>query len=154
MKKGRHEKILELIGEREVGTQEELLELLRDEGFDVTQATVSRDIKELRLIKALSKNGEYIYSTGKGDDTVNLSSKFYDLFADSVIKMDYVFNQIVIKCYSGLANAVCASMDQMNFDNLVGTIAGDDTILVVMRTEQSATELFYKLRDRMKYSAQ
>lgn len=149
MKKSRHTKILELIAGREIGTQEELLALLRGQGFDVTQATVSRDIKELRLVKNLSKSGEYIYSTGRGDESANLSAKFYVLFSDSVVKMDYVFNQIVIKCYSGLANAVCASMDLMNFENVVGTIAGDDTILIIMRSEQSATELFNQLKQRL-----
>lgn len=149
MKYSRHEKILELIREKDVGTQEELLELLKKSGFDVTQATVSRDIKELRLIKTLSGSGEYIYSTGKTETVSNLSNKFDTLFSESVIKLDHVFNQIVIKCYTGLANAVCASMDAINYEDIVGTLAGDDTILIIMRSEESANAFYNQLLKKL-----
>lgn len=149
MKQSRHEKILELIARHEVGTQEELLRLLRQDGFDVTQATVSRDIKELRLVKTLSPSGEYVYATGKADSSGDMSSKFDGLFAESVVRLDYVGNQILIKCYTGLANAVCASLDVMRFENVVGTISGDDTILVVMRSGEAADALAAKLRKKL-----
>jgi transcriptional regulator of arginine metabolism len=145
MKHSRHEKILELIREKGIGTQEELLEFLKSSGFDITQATVSRDIKELRLVKSLSKNGEYVYSNVKFESINDISSKFESLFSDSVIKIDYVLNQIVIKCYAGLANAVCASLDLMHFENIVGTLAGDDTILIIMRSEEYAQSLYNQL---------
>jgi transcriptional regulator of arginine metabolism len=145
MKHSRHKKILELIKENGIGTQEELLKFLKHSCFDVTQATVSRDIKELRLIKSLSGNGQYVYSTIKNENLGDISSKFESLFSDSVIKIDYVLNQIVIKCYAGLANAVCASLDLMHFENIVGTLAGDDTILIIMHSEEFAQNLYNQL---------
>ena len=148
MKQGRLEKILKLITEHDVGTQEELLLLLRKSGYNVTQATVSRDIKELRLVKTLSSKGEYIYTTAKSESS-NLSSKFDTLLSESAIKIDYVFNQIVIKCYSGLANAVCAALDSQHFEGMVGTIAGDDTILLIMRSEQQACSTYNTLIRKM-----
>lgn len=140
MKQGRHEKILEFIAAHEISTQEELLSLLRENGYSVTQATVSRDIRQLRLLKTLSGSEKYVYKAPKSE-TEELSSKFDVLLEESVVKIEAVFNQIVIKCYSGLANAVCAAMDTMHFQGLVGTLAGDDTILVIMRTEGDAQNL-------------
>ena len=148
MKRSRLDLILELIAEHEIGTQEELLTLLRKSGFNVTQATVSRDIKELRLVKTLSNNGEYIYTAAKSDNN-NLYSKFDTLLSESTIRVDYVLNEIIIKCYSGLANAVCAALDSQHFDGLVGTIAGDDTILVIMRSEQQALNLYNILQKKL-----
>jgi len=140
MKQGRHKKILELIIAQEIPTQDELLSLLKNSGYDVTQATVSRDIKQLRLLKILSAEGKYIYSVGKTESN-NLSSKFDKLLADSAIRIDYVCNQVIIKCYSGLANAVCAAFDSQDFEDIVGTLAGDDTILIILRSENGAEKL-------------
>ena len=109
MKTRRHAKILELIKAQDIDTQEELLRNLRACGFDVTQATVSRDIKELRLVKSLSSNGKYKYSTGR-DNARDISSKFYSLFGDSVMSVEAAGNMIVVKCMTGMAQAVCASM--------------------------------------------
>ncbi len=148
MKQSRHDRIIELIMEHDVGTQEELLTLLRKSGFNVTQATVSRDIKELRLVKTLSNGGEYIYTASKSENST-LSSKFDTLLSESAIRIDYVFNQIIIKCYSGLANAVCAALDSQHFEGLVGTIAGDDTILLIMRSEQQAHSLYNALQKKL-----
>lgn len=145
MKTRRHSKILELIQENTVDTQEELLRLLRLEGFDVTQATVSRDIKELRLVKILSGDGKYKYSTGKVESS-DIAAKFYSLFADSVVKIDYAMNMVVIRCYSGMAQAVCAAMDSMHWDGIVGTLAGDDTIFAVMRSESRAVSFVAELK--------
>ena len=148
MKHIRHDKILELIDENDISTQEELLSLLKESGFDVTQATVSRDIKQLRLIKTLSAGGKYIYTAGKSEPN-DLSYRFDSLLKESTVKVDHVFNQIIVKCYSGLANAVCASLDAMHFDGVVGTISGDDTFLVIMRSQQQADELFQQLEKKL-----
>ena len=150
MKTRRHAKILELIQEHHIDTQEELLRCLKDEGYDVTQATVSRDIKELRLLKTLGSDGKYRYSTGK-TDSLDISSKFYTLFSDSVLSVDYANNIAVIKCMTGMAQAVCAAMDSIHWDGVVGTLAGDDTIFVLCRNENGAVNLvseFKKLLGR------
>lgn len=139
MKTRRHAKILDLIKEHDIDTQDELLRCLRENGFDVTQATVSRDIKELRLVKTLSSKGKYRYSTGR-DNARSISSKFYSLFGDSVVSVEAAQNIIVIKCLTGMAQAVCAAMDTLNFSGVVGTLAGEDTILVVCKTSELAEE--------------
>ncbi len=148
MKQGRREKILELIGGRDVATQEELLELLRENGYSVTQATVSRDIKQLRLNKTRTPDGRYIYEASSAENG-ELATKFDILLAESAIKIEAVSNQIVIKCYSGLANAVCAALDTMPFKGLAGTLAGDDTILVIMRTKEDAARLCRILTEKL-----
>ena len=150
MKTRRHAKILELIKEHDIDTQEELLRHLREEGFDVTQATVSRDIKELRLVKTLSRSGKYKYSTGS-ETTNDMSAKFYSLFSDSVLSVEAAMNMLVVKCMTGMAQAVCASLDSMHWPGFVGTLAGDDTIFIVCRTEGDALETqeeFRKLINR------
>lgn len=145
MKKRRQAKILELISSNEIETQEELQELLLKFGFEVTQATISRDIKELRLVKDLSPKGRYIYSTGKKFSD-NISHRAGGIFNESIIKIDYALNTVVIKCFSGMANAACAAIDSMNLDGILGTIAGDDTIFILCASEESAMNFTYKLR--------
>lgn len=145
MKLRRHEKILELIGSRDIDTQEGLLKALSAEGFDVTQATVSRDIKELRLVKTLSSNGEYKYTTGKVE-TKDISSKFYSLFADSVLNVCEAGNLCIVKTPAGLAQAVCAAMDPLEFKGIAGTIAGDDTIFIACVSDSAAQELTIELK--------
>jgi len=140
MKTRRHAKILELIKAQDIDTQEELLRNLRACGFDVTQATVSRDIKELRLVKQMDKNGVYRYVEGKSE-TDEYLSKFTTIFSHSVVSSDYAGNMVVIKCHVGMANAACAAFDNMEWEGLVGTIAGDDTIFALCRTEATAHEL-------------
>lgn len=140
MKTRRHAKILELIQEKPINTQEELLRWLRDEGFDVTQATVSRDIKELRLVKILSSDGQYRYALGKNASS-DISSKFHLLFADSVSTVDFAGNFVVIRCMVGMAQAVCAALDAMHWEGTVGTIAGEDTIFIATRSEGNAVAL-------------
>jgi len=149
MKTRRHAKILELIREHDIETQDELMHHLREAGFDVTQATVSRDIKELRLIKTLSDSGRYKYSTGS-DTNTDMSSKFYSLFADSAVSVEAAMNMLVIKCMNGMAQAVCASMDAMYWKDFVGTLAGEDTIFVVCRTEAAAQEARDELRKMLR----
>ena len=145
MRTKRHAKILELIQTHAIDTQEELLNWLRQENFDVTQATVSRDIKELRLVKTLSPDGKYRYSTGKNTET-DISGKFHMLFADSVHSVDYAGNIVAIKCYGGMAQAVCAALDSLHWEGTVGTLAGDDTIFILTRTENIAAGLVAELK--------
>ncbi len=145
MKTRRHAKILELINTYHIDTQEELLRRLREEGFDVTQATVSRDIKELRLIKTLSSDGKYQYSTGK-ENNKDISSKFFTLLSDSALSIDNAMNIAVVKTLPGMANAVCAAMDSIHWNGLVGTLAGDDTILLLCKDEMSAVQLVQELK--------
>ena len=144
MKTRRHAKILELINKYTIDTQEGLLRRLREDGFEVTQATVSRDIKELRLVKTLSHDGKYKYSIGK-DNMKDYSSKFYSLLSDSAIMINCACNMVVIKCLTGMAQAVCASMDSMHWEDIVGTLAGDDTIFIVMKNEEYAQQLVAEL---------
>lgn len=139
MKKRRHQLILKLVEEKEITTQEDLLACLREHGFDVTQATVSRDVKELRLVKMLGKNGQYRYAVHL-DESNDSMSKFYSIFSDSVIGMECAQNICVIKCYAGMAQAVCASVDTMSIEGIVGTLAGDDTIFVLCKTNEKAEE--------------
>lgn len=138
MKKRRQAKILDIIKNHNVETQEELQELLKASGFEVTQATISRDIKELRLVKELAENGRYVYSSGKKNTNDSASVRAAGIFADSVVSVDYAINTVCIKCFSGMAGAACAAIDLMHWDNVLGTIAGDDTIFVLCRTENDA----------------
>jgi transcriptional regulator of arginine metabolism len=145
MKKRRQAKILELISSNDVETQEELQEKLLEYGYEVTQATISRDIKELRLVKDLSSKGRYIYSTGKQINE-NVSYRNGGIFNETIVSIDYALNTVVIKCFSGMANAVCAAIDSMNLDEILGSIAGDDTIFILCRTENVAADFTNKLR--------
>ena len=140
MKRKRHALVLELIQQYEITTQDELLAKLRENGFEVTQATVSRDIKELRLVKAMSPSGQYRYMAGaaQGDEYL---AKFYTIFSGSVISVDYAGNTCVVKCYAGMAQAACAAIDAMHFEGIVGTLAGDDTIFVLCRTPELTQQL-------------
>ena len=149
MKSKRHAKILEIIKSHPITTQEELLKHLNDSGFKVTQATISRDIKELRLIKTLDSSGNYHYSTVQ-QESEDLSSKFHSLFADTVISVDYAGNIVVVKCLSGMASAVCAALDALNRPDIVGTISGDDTFICILRNENYSLELFKELNKLIK----
>ena len=145
MKAKRHAKILEFIQQNEIETQDEILEKLKRCGFEVTQATISRDIKELRLVKTLSSTGKYRYTSVKSD-TGDLSAKFYTLFVNSITNVDYAGNTVVLRCYAGMAQAVCAALDAMQWEGLVGTLAGDDTIFVLLRTESYAVKMVQNLK--------
>ena len=145
MKKRRQAKIIELISANQIETQEELQALLLEHGFDVTQATISRDIKELRLVKDLSSQGKYYYSTGKRN-TENINRRAGGIFNESIIKIDWAMNIVVIKCFAGMANAVCAAIDSMSIDEVLGSIAGDDTIFILCANENTAMNFTYNLR--------
>ncbi|MEG2891733.1 MAG: arginine repressor [Clostridium sp.] len=145
MKIARHAKILELITQNDIETQEELVEALRSQGMDVTQATVSRDVKELKLIKVLSSLGRYKYASITQSENV-LSEKLVNIFTQTVINIDYVGNAILLKTLSGSGSAAAEAIDTLGFDGIVGTIAGDNTILVLARTEEKAQELVGKFK--------
>jgi len=140
MKYERHARILEIIRNSEIETQEELAEKLREMGIEVTQATVSRDIKELRLIKVMSEKGRYKYAVMNRGET-SVSSKLLKVFRESFISSDYANNIVVVKTLPGMAHAAASAIDSMNWAGVVGTIAGDDTIMIVCRAKKIAEEL-------------
>lgn len=136
MKKSRHELILELVDKYSISTQDELLEKLHEKGVEVTQATISRDIKELRLVKQPASNGQYKYCVAVASDEKYM--KYSAIFSESVNSVDFAQNICLIKCHPGTANAACAAIDALNFPDILGTLAGDDTIFILCRTERSA----------------
>jgi len=145
MKSDRHEKILALIRSRPVETQEELQALLRVDGFPVTQATVSRDIRELRLIKVQAVGGGYRYATpGQGPDIAY--TKLRSLFSDAVQTVDHAGNIVVARCLSGMAQAACAALDSLRWENAVGSLAGEDTFIVIARNEADAAKMAEELK--------
>lgn len=141
MKNKRQYKILDIIKLHDVETQEMLQNLLSQYGFNVTQATVSRDIKELKLIKKAGENGNYRYVVPEE----NTSKQSF--FVDAVISVDYAVNTVVLKCHNGMAQAACAALDSMEYKKIVGTIAGDDTIFILMRTENDAVCLVKNFKE-------
>lgn len=146
MKSSRHAKILELISDEAIDTQEGLLERLKGCGYDVTQATVSRDIRELGIHKTRAENGKYRYISISSRQGANMSGKFAMIFAESVRSIDCAQNIVVIKCYTGMANAACATFDAAEFTDVVGTLSGDDTFFVVTRTIESALQITDRLK--------
>jgi transcriptional regulator of arginine metabolism len=145
MKSSRHSKILEIINEYPIETQDELLSRLKTEGYKVTQATISRDIKDLRLVKTLGSDGKYRYTEAQASSS-EIRSNFDQLFLSSVVSMDLAQNIVVIKTLSGMANAVCAALDSTGNNAIVGTIAGHDTIFVACRTDEHARSLVSTLK--------
>lgn len=150
MKSKRHSKVLELISKYDIQTQEELLDLLRKENFDVTQATVSRDIKELQLVKVQKNKGGYRYAASSAWEPEDMSSKFHYIFKESVLSIDYAENLVLIKCYVGMANAACAALDSIKWKDVLGTIAGDDTILCIMYDKNQAPNFVKQLKKLLK----
>lgn len=145
MKSRRHAKILDIISEYPIETQDELLTRLKSEGYKATQATISRDIKDLRLVKSLGSDGKYRYISASKNST-DIRSNFSSLFASSVNSIDFAQNIVVIKTLSGMAQAVCAALDSSDYKAVVGTIAGDDTIFIACRTSELAVSLTEELK--------
>ena len=145
MKNKRQKKILELIVRYEIGTQEELMEKLRESGFDVTQATVSRDIREMKLTK-VETHGKLHYVACRETDE-DMKEKYERVFREGFISMDNAQNILVIKTVSGMAMAVAAALDSMEFNEIVGSIAGDDTIMCAIRSLDDTINLMGKLRN-------
>jgi transcriptional regulator of arginine metabolism len=138
MKSNRQAKILEIISNRNVETQEQLLDALQAEGFHSTQATISRDIKELRIVKELTSFGTYRYTTSANEVTGSFSAKLNTIFRECVVGFDYAQNIIIIRTLPGLASAAGSAIDAMNLSIIVGSLAGDDTVMVVMRDNNAA----------------
>ncbi len=149
MKSSRQLVILELIREKDVETQEELADELRNKGFQVTQATVSRDIKELRLLKVLSSTGAYKYATADKAES-GLSERFIRVFSDSVMSMSHAYNQIVIKTLSGSANAAAEAVDSLNWPEIMGTLAGDNTIFLLTRSVDDVAKVMERLNGMLR----
>lgn len=138
MKSQRQAKILEIISNRNVETQEQLLAALQEEGFRGTQATISRDIKELRIVKELTSLGTYRYTTSNSDFGGSFSARLNTIFRECVISFDYAQNIIIIRTLPGLASAAGSAVDAMNLSTVVGSLAGDDTVMIVMRDTNAA----------------
>lgn len=137
--------IFDIIEKNEVETQEELAELLRNAGIHVTQATVSRDIKELRLIKILSENGKYRYSSMRSTES-NINKRIVKVFKESVVNIDYAGNIIVIKTLAGTASAASVAIDALDWNEIVGCIAGDDTIFILIKKVELMEDIVKKFK--------
>ena len=148
MKLNRHAKILELIKSYPISTQEELLSKLREEGYDVTQSTVSRDIKTLRLQKTHSATGKQKYTVPTGVRP-DIENSFSVLLSRSVISVETAQNIVVVKTFSGMASAACAAIDSMELQNVVGSLAGDDTIFIACSDNSAAESLRITLKEYM-----
>ena len=140
MKKNRHDKIIELINNHEVETQEQLASLLKEAGYDVTQATVSRDIRQMKLTKQVTPDGrqKYVYTTA---DPEVMHDKYVSVIKAGYVSMDVAGNLLVIRTVSGMAMAVAAAIDALDMPEIIGCIAGDDTIFVAMKSDEIAVEL-------------
>ena len=149
MKNGRQEKILELISKYEIETQDDMISRLRADGYNVTQATISRDMRELKLTKVLTARGSYKYVINHSRNHSN-NVKLNNAVVDSIVSVNYSGNNIVLKTYPGLAQAVASGVDALNMHNILGCVGGDDTIIVVTVDEASARELSEKIRELMK----
>ena len=145
MKVNRHAKIVELVSKHNIETQEELEERLNQEGYKVTQATVSRDIRDLKLTKVPTETGRQKYAVLKTTESV-LTEKYFRILKDGYVSMDMAMNILVIKTVSGMAMAVAAAIDEMKWHEVVGCIAGDDTIMCAIRTIEDTEAVMDKIR--------
>ncbi|HBQ86306.1 MAG TPA: arginine repressor [Syntrophomonas sp.] len=149
MKSRRHFAIREILAKEHITTQEELCEALRNIGYDVTQATVSRDIKELHLVKVPDQNG-YRYSLPENNLTLTSRERFQRLFRDSVINIDYCENLIVIKTLPGAAQSVASLIDSSNFPDIMGTVAGDDTLFSAVKSREAVIDVVTMFRELLR----
>ena len=149
MKNKRQAKIMEIISSVNVETQEQLLALLQQEGFPVTQATISRDIKDLRIVKELTNLGTYRYAASANEVRNSFTSRLNSIFKECVVSFDYAQNIIVIRTMPGFASAAASAVDAMHLKTIVGSLAGDDTVMIVMRDTNAAAALCGEIRDLM-----
>lgn len=149
MKSQRQAKIIEIISTINVETQEQLLQELEEAGFRSTQATISRDIKELRIVKELTTLGTYRYTTSAKEMPSSFSSRLNSIFRECVTRYDYAQNIVVIHTLPGLANAAASAIDAMNMSVVVGSLAGDDTVMVVMRDSNAAASFCGEISNLM-----
>ncbi|MEE0797288.1 MAG: arginine repressor [Anaerovoracaceae bacterium] len=148
MRYSRQNKILELINSHEIGTQEDLATLLRESGFNVTQATVSRDIKELQLVKVLSSKGKYKYASRQSAEQPP-SDRFTKIFRETITSFDSSGNIIVVKTLSGCANAAGEAIDSSGMDHIIGSIAGDNTMFLLVDSEENVPLVLEKFREML-----
>ncbi len=141
MKNKRQKRILEIVSEKNIETQEELLKELTESGFNVAQPTISRDIQELQLVKTCDSEGRYKYARSLSED-----ARFSNLLIQTIISVDYAINMVVVKCHTGMAQAACAMIDSMKYSHVLGTIAGDDTIFILLRNEENARMLTHSIK--------
>ena len=146
MKYNRQSEIISLISENEIETQEDLSARLQSKGYMVTQATISRDIRELKLVKVAGAGGKYKYALPHREET-NISNKFRNLLVETVTGIDSANNIAVVKTCPGMAQGAALAIDSMGRDDIVGSVAGDDTIIIVMRTNEAAANLIAELRE-------
>ena len=149
MKTVRQVAILDIIEKQEIETQEELASALNARGIRVTQATVSRDIKELRLLKVLTPSGKYKYATGDQADN-NLTDRFIRMLAESMLTVSSANNLIVVKTLSGSANVAAEALDSMHWPEVLGTLAGDNTVLLIIRSNEETITVTSRIREMMK----
>ena len=149
MKTVRQVAILDIIEKQEIETQEELASALNARGISVTQATVSRDIKELRLLKVLTPSGKYKYATGDQADN-NLTDRFIRMLAESLLSVSAANNLIVVKTLSGSANVAAEALDSMHWPEVLGTLAGDNTVLLIIRSNEETITVTSRIREMMK----
>ena len=145
MKLGRQSVIMEIISERDIETQNQLLEALAERGVKSTQATLSRDIRDMRLVKELGPKGNYRYVAAAKQGTPDLDQRLKKIFKESIISYDLAQNILVIKTLPGLANGACSALDGMEIEGLVGTLAGDDTAFLAMKDNASAVNLYKEI---------
>ena len=150
MKAKRQQEILRIIEEQDVETQEQLLQELKARGMQSTQATISRDIKELHLIKELTGFGTYRYAVSERKVSINLASRLRTIFKEGVTSFDVAQNIVVLKTMPGLASAAGAAIDGMEIEDLVGSLAGDDTVILIMRTSEAAVEFCDEIHKMLK----
>ncbi len=137
---------MEIISTQNVETQEQLLDALKEAGFQGTQATISRDIKELRIVKELTSMGTYRYTTSEKEIGSGFSARLNTIFRECVVSFDYAQNIIVVRTMPGLGSAAGAAIDSMNMNSVVGSLAGDDTVIIVMRDNNSAAAFCGEIR--------
>lgn len=150
MKSKRQQEILHIIGEKEIETQDQLLSELRDRGVQSTQATISRDIKDLHLVKELTGYGVYKYVVSERKTSLNFAERLRTIFKEGVTSFDLAQNIVVIKTMPGLASAVGAAIDNMEIPNIVGSLAGDDTAILIMRTGEAAVAFCDEMHKMLK----
>jgi transcriptional regulator of arginine metabolism len=150
MKGTRQAEILRIIGEVEVETQEQLLDELARHGIQATQATISRDIKQLHIIKELTGKGTYKYVVSNQRTSLNFAERLRTIFRECVTSLDFAQNIVVINTMPGLASAAAAALDSMELPDMVGSLAGDDTAILIMRTGQAAEEFCQNIHEMMK----
>lgn len=147
MKNDRQGMILEIISQENIETQEQLLARLQERGISSTQATISRDIKQMHLIKEPMGHGAYKYSASSNRTKLNFAEKLRTIFRESITSIDYAQNIVVVKTMPGLASAACAAVDDMDLSYVVGSLAGDDTAFLVMRNGESAVNFCNEIHD-------